>query len=186
MDVLTFIAEITKALAWPFAAITLIFLLRKPLLELVPLMRKLKYKEMELEFSQGIMETKAEVAESTEIPPKKSAEAQVKSEHLAQIAAYSTRVAVMEAWIELETAAAEVASSFWQTSNTDVMKKNVNLAEYLYKCGVIGPKQVSTFNMLRKLRNQVAHAREIDLSEKDVLSYIDLASNLSIFLRSKA
>lgn len=186
MDTLTFITEITKAVAWPLAAITLLFLLRKPLLELVPLVKKLKYKEMELEFSQEVMETKAAVAESAETTPNKSVEAQEKSEHIAQIAAYSTRAAVMEAWIELETAAAELASSFWQTSNTDVMKKNINLAEYLYKCGVIGPQQVNTFNTLRKLRNQVAHAKEIDLSEKDVLSYIDLASNLSIFLRSKA
>lgn len=52
MDGFTFTSEIIKAVAWPTAVIALVFLLRKPIIELAPLMKKLKYKELELEFSQ--------------------------------------------------------------------------------------------------------------------------------------
>jgi len=47
MDTLTFISELIKAVAWPMTAIVLVVLLRKPIIELIPLLRKLKYKELE-------------------------------------------------------------------------------------------------------------------------------------------
>lgn len=61
MDVLTFISELIKSLAWPVAIIILVILLRKPIVELIPLLRRLKYKDLELEFSQEVTELKAEV-----------------------------------------------------------------------------------------------------------------------------
>jgi hypothetical protein len=63
MDALTFISEIVKALAWPTAIVVLVSLLKKPIVELVPLMKKLKYKELELEFSQEVMALKEETTE---------------------------------------------------------------------------------------------------------------------------
>ncbi|MEH8231393.1 hypothetical protein [Aeromonas veronii] len=63
MDALTFISELIKAAVWPVTAIVLVVLLRKPIVELTPLLRKLKYKELELEleFAQEVSELKAEV-----------------------------------------------------------------------------------------------------------------------------
>jgi len=61
MDALTFISELIKAVAWPVTAIALVVLLRKPIVELIPLLRRLKYKELELEFAQEVSELKAEV-----------------------------------------------------------------------------------------------------------------------------
>jgi len=61
LDSLTFVAEIVKALAWPTSILLLVLTLRKPIGELIPFLRKLKYKEIEMEFSCELAELKAEV-----------------------------------------------------------------------------------------------------------------------------
>jgi hypothetical protein len=65
MDGFTFTTELIKALAWPSSVIILVFLLRKPIIELVPLMKKLKFKELEMEFSQEVKALKSEVKETS-------------------------------------------------------------------------------------------------------------------------
>lgn len=55
MDILTFIASLVQALAWPMAAVVLIILLRKPLGSLLPMMRKLRYKDLEADFGAELM-----------------------------------------------------------------------------------------------------------------------------------
>ena len=71
MDVLTFISEIIKALAWPLAVVTLVFLLRRPVIEVFPLLRRLKYKDIELEFAQEVSQLEAEVRAIAEKKVKK-------------------------------------------------------------------------------------------------------------------
>jgi len=117
MDVLTFTSELVKSLSWPAATVFLVVLLRKPIIELIPLMKKLKYKELELEFSQEVSKLKAEEAEANLIVPKDSESTKGEdSSRLLDLVSFSTRAAIMEAWIEVETAAIEVASSFWNQS----------------------------------------------------------------------
>lgn len=61
----TFSTELVKALAWPSSVIILVFLLRKPIIELVPLMKNLTFKELEMELTQEIKALKSEVKETS-------------------------------------------------------------------------------------------------------------------------
>lgn len=182
MDGLTFLSEIIKALVWPTAVIILVTLLKKPIIELVPLMKKLKYKELELEFSQEIMALKAEAIE-TPLELSEVKEFSVTTSKALELVPFSTRAAIMEAWIELETAAVEVASSFWNGSPTETMRNFPKLAEYLHQCKVIDDKQLSIFQRLRQLRNKAAHAEELHLSEEDAKTYIVMATDLTKHIR---
>ncbi|MFM4721127.1 hypothetical protein [Aeromonas bivalvium] len=183
MDVLTFISEIIKAVAWPATAIVLVVLLRKPIVELIPLLRRLKYKELELEFSQEVSELKAEVEaiakEKGEVVPSIA----FTSSSLLNLVTFSTRAAIMEAWLEVESAGVAVASSFWGQPPTETFRNMPRLGEYLLQCKVIDEKQLAVFNKLRQLRNKAAHAQELNLSENDARSYIQLASDLAKHIR---
>ena len=154
----------------------LVFLLRKPIIELVPLMKKLKYKELELEFSQEIKALKSEVTESSSVATPSSLPTNSKA---LDLLSFSTRAAIMEAWIEVETAATGVASSFWGQSPNETMRSFTKLGEYLHQCNVIDDKQLITFQRLYQLRNKVAHVRAIDLNEADAKSFIVMADNLA-------
>jgi len=186
MDGFTFITEIIKALAWPAFTIGLVFLLRKPIIELIPLMKKLKYKELEFEFSQEVSNLKAETSESYKFS--QSDEPKAKDIHpvstkALELVPLSTRAAIMEAWIDVETAAVEVASSFYSQPPNEAIKKFPILGEYLHQCKVIDDYQLSVFQRLRELRNKAAHVEELHLSENDAKSFVIIASNLAKHIR---
>lgn len=184
MDGFTLTSEIIKALAWPVSAIIIVLLLRKPLVELVPLMKKLKYKELELEFSQEVLALKTEVKLTPDEPIKSEREILKTHSKAMEMLPLSTRSAIMEAWIEVETAAVEVASSFWTQSPSETMHNFPRLGEYLHQCKVIDDKQLSVFQRLRQLRNKAAHAEELNLNEEDTKSFIVMAFNLAEHIRN--
>ncbi len=184
MDGYTFTTEIVKALAWPTSAIVLVFLLRKPIVELVPLMKKLKYKELELEFSQEIKTLKSEITESSGVGTPTITVSEPTNSKALELISFSTRAAIMEAWIEVEIAATEVASSFWGKSPNETMRNLPRLGEYLHQCNVIDDKQLKTFHRLRQLRNKVAHAQAINLNEEDAKSFIVMADNLAKHIKA--
>lgn len=62
MDRLTFTAEAIKALAWPMALVVVALMIRKPVIQLLPFLRRLKYKEIEFEFSKELEQLKFAVA----------------------------------------------------------------------------------------------------------------------------
>lgn len=179
MDILTFISELIKAVAWPVTAVALVVLLRKPIVELVPLLRRLKYKELELEFTQEISELKAEVAVIAQEKGEEAPSVSSTPSNLLNLVAFSTRAAIMEAWLEVESAAVSAASSFWGQSPSDTLRNTPKLGEYLLQCKIIDEKQLAVFNRLRQLRNKAAHAQELNLSENDARSYVQLASDLA-------
>ena len=56
MDRLTFVAELVAALAWPVTVLACVLLLRGFVTALVPLLRKLKYSDLELQFGREVAE----------------------------------------------------------------------------------------------------------------------------------
>ncbi len=184
MDTLTFISEIIKSLAWPAAVVSLVVLLKKPITQLIPLLRKLKYKELEMEFSKEIAELRAEVSAPVSSIDQTTTTRDSPPNRLLQLVNFSTRAAIMEAWLEVEAAASEVASSFWNQPPSDTFRNYPKLGEYLLQCKVIDTKQLETFNKLKQLRNKAAHADELELSESDAKSYIELASALAAHIKN--
>ena len=183
MDGFTFITEILKALVWPITVITLVSLLRKPVIELVPLMKKLKYKELELEFAQEIQNLKSQTEDAL---PKTTEQKNSESQHSKafDLISFSTRAAIIEAWLELEAAAIEIASSFWNQEPSDIFKNSQRLGEYLHQCKVLDDKQFLIYKKLQQLRNQSAHEANLNLNENDVKAYIEMANNLAMHIKS--
>lgn len=186
MDALTFTAESIKALAWPTAVVLIALMVRKPVIQLLPFLRRLKYKEIELEFSKELAQLKSEVAASEPITSQKAAPPALStsSNRLLNIASISTSAAILEAWSELESASVAVASSFWSQPPSDTFKNYSRLGEYLLQCKVIDEKQLTIFNKLRELRNKAAHAIDLNLSEGEARTYIELALSLIAHIRA--
>jgi hypothetical protein len=183
MDALTFAAEITKASAWPTAVVLIALMIRKPVTELLPFLRTLKYKGIELEFSRELAQLKSDASEnesaSSQKPEPASSSAQ--NQRLLKLASISTRAAVLEAWAELESVAVAVASAM----SNDVFKNHLALGSYLLQCKVISEKQLAVFNRLRALRNMAAQAIDLNLSETEARTYVELASALAAHIRGK-
>ncbi len=184
MDGLTFLSKAIDSLAWPAVILAFALMLKKPLIELIPFLQRLKYKELELEFSKQVAELKAEVADAIQPIENQEPAQHSQKNHLLQLVDFSARAAIMEAWLEVESAATTAASSFWNEPPSSTFRTHPKLGEYLFQCAVIDRKQLDTFNKLKQLRNKAAHAEDLNLKESDAKSYIELASSLAAHIRS--
>jgi len=54
MDWLTFVTKIIESLAWPVSIVVIVLILKKPISALLPLLRNLKYKDLELSFGEEL------------------------------------------------------------------------------------------------------------------------------------
>ena len=179
MDWLTFIAAVLKALAWPLTTIAILIILRRPLLGLIPLLRKLKWKELELEFQEKVVELKTEAAQALPAPPKISFTKPAVS-RLSQLAEIAPRGAIIEAWIGVQHAAARALSK--RFPDAKVTWSSVYLGDLLATHQVLDANKLEIYNSLRKLRNQAAHNEDFRIEPRIALDYVTLAEALAAFL----
>lgn len=184
MDLPTFVVELIKALAWPGVVLTVVLLLRKQLRALLPLLTKLKYKDLELAFGREAAEARAEAAELPPPPGRTLAQLPPVSLAVQRLLTVSPRSAVIEAWREVEEAARDVAIS------RQVMQPGLGtippgkLANVLAAHNILQPPHLGLFHDLRALRNQAAHVPEFALSDEAARDYVGAAARLIEFLRS--
>lgn len=180
MDILSFIASIVRSLAWPLFLLVLVLFLRKPLKDLIPLLQRLKYKDLELEFGRRVEEVRAEVAR--ELPqtahrilpgPEISA--------ITKLAEISPRSAVLEAWLNVEHAALEAANRLGADLGAS---QTYQAIRFLERSDKLDRSLVSLMRDLRGLRNEAAHAPEFALGKAAALQYAESAADLSSYFRN--
>lgn len=189
MNSLEFFASLIDSLAWPSCVLVVAYFLRAELPTLISGLRKLKYKDIELEFEKS---SKA-VAEKVKIalprsgrPIRISGQSQEELlDRLNSISELAPRSSIHEAWLLVESAAIDAVrkagvSSF--KSHPGPMR----LRDYLVKAGLLNPDQQAIFEQLRRLRNEAVHAKDAEFTQSSVESYIESALHLAIYLEGCA
>jgi hypothetical protein len=184
MDWPTFTVEIVKALAWPGATITGLVMLRQPIAGLIPLMQKLKYKDLELEFGKQVQEAKEEAAEELPASTVVAALPSGQSDPIRELARVSPRSAVLESWRGVEAASLEAASRNGISLGFRDASSPVRVIRALERASVVEPGFMGLFHDLRGLRNQAAHAPDFALSADAAMEYAQLARSAAEYLRT--
>jgi hypothetical protein len=70
-SVLGFISQIVSSLAWPITLLACVVLLKRHLLALIPLVRTVKYSDVEIRFGQEVAELKR-ATDIAELPPQRN------------------------------------------------------------------------------------------------------------------
>jgi len=107
-SLLGFVSQIISSLAWPVTVLTCILLLRRHLLALIPLVRTVKYSDVEIRFGQEL----AELSKSADIADLSSGEGSEKQnqwESLIRLADVRPRTAIRVAWGQIESSIRELA-----------------------------------------------------------------------------
>jgi hypothetical protein len=185
MSWLTFFSNAIAALAWPTASFAIVLLLRKPLRSLLPLVQRLKYKELEVEFGRRVEEVRADVVR--ELPRSAQLEMQpsLVEGPFAALAALSPRSAVLEAWREVELAALEAAR---RLGGHELGEQTLTYRaiKFLERQERLDSSVISLLRDLRDLRNQAAHAPEFVLSKESALEYVKSTHVVASYLRGLA
>lgn len=184
MDWLTFSVELIKALIWPLLVVIILIIIRKPLSELVPYLKKLKLGELEAEFEKTVRQIKDNMDQEPALKSKKTAALipPAETERLYQLAEIAPNAAVLEAWKKLELAAKELIARRGYELDYNIAAPYRLIERILEKTQLIELKKVKVFNELRKLRNKIAHAADFEISFDQAKEYIALANSLRSYL----
>ena len=181
MSTLEFVAELVKAMAWPAFAIVLVVAFRRPVKDLIPLLRKFKYGDFEAEFGQQVRAIQEEIgprrssrwftrdSETRTLYKRDSTLPMGRGAELRELAQADPRLAVLEAWRDVEDALRDAAAHLSQG------KVDLEPDDALRRVAKeIEPKEVALYYELRKLRNQVAHVNNRVPSAEAALQYVGL------------
>lgn len=146
--------QIVEILAWPATIIIVVMLLRSPLSELVPTLKKLKYKDLELEFEKEAREILAD-AERDLPEPSKPEPSEVEDSGIRfSLARPEPSTEIMESWRHLELKLRELSRG------SDNKRSTGYLVRLLANEGKISKETESVVLSLSSLRNKVAHTDE--------------------------
>jgi hypothetical protein len=180
MGWLEFIAHIISSIAWPTVLIAVVVLLRRELQSALGSVKKIKYKEFEAEFADRAVELEARAMvlvpeptrQASSLPAPKTGE-----EVLENLLRISPRVAVIESFAFVERAIEEAAIRHGLVP--DRFRGVRNTLRELQQRDVIPEGVKLLFEDLRKVRNDLVHAREAEISEADAWRYIHAAKVLA-------
>jgi len=183
MDMLTFISNIVSALAWPIAVIVIVLVLKTPLVGILKNLKRLKFKDAELDFEEAVIELKGIEAQEGKQTP--LAESKLK------LAELSPRGSILESWLELEDALASAAEAqgIGKTrpggiSGQPVPVDSLVFAQMLAISGKLSTNSLERFQKLRQIRNKAVHVTDDVIRQEDAESFARLVGELKMEVRN--
>jgi len=177
MDPLAFVASLVDSLAWPAAVVLLAFVFRHSLTQLIPYLRRLKYKDIELEFDRQLGEVREELGPAEALPTAlPSGESPVR--YFRSLAEISPRAAILEAWLEFELTANQAVETLGVTAKGRPLSMQ-GLFKALSAHELISHAEVDALTRLRALRNQVVHGPEPEISPELIGEYAVMVQRIA-------
>ena len=186
MDALTFIATIIGSLAWPATLLVAIFMMRRPIAELLPSLRRLKYKELEVDFGKELEKIEA-VMDTVEVKAKPKGELPVevepeplpktRTELLERLAELSPSAAILESWRNVE----RTLDIYFSRRGIERPRSGQTILGHLDYDPNFPPQLVSAYQELRLLRNRATHDQE-NLTAEHAKEFSALADRLTYAL----
>lgn len=183
LDWLDFIAKVVDSLSWPLALVIVALLFRKRITALLDRIRKASYGDAAVEFDEQLESAEQKAAElppPAEAPP--HSEQDSKFERALEL---SPRLAVLDAWIEVEEAISELASRRGYT--TPRSRSGTFAMRQLTREGAIDSRTSQLLDELRRLRNIAAHSSsETEITISDARRFKEISLIVASALSSKS
>lgn len=179
MDLLTFITKCLENLTWPVTLFILILLIRKPLRELIPFLKRARLSELEIEFDRDL----------EEVSLKAQNEFQEKNNDwriaLIELSDKIPTSAVTEAWKEVETRVKELIKLNDPSVVVYSETRYKDMQEIMESRQLLDNRKIKIYDDLRQIRNKVSHAKGYDLTKNQAHRYVTVAIQLTEYLESK-
>lgn len=183
-----YLVRIIEALAWPGVALIALFVLRGPIADLIPMLQRLKYKDLELEFERDLDKLREEARDArskTTLPPSDESVVADLDYYLQQVRESSPRNAVIEAWLGLESSAVSTATHFKLMPEQARVTASSAL-KALVTAGVLSDNDMRIINELRLLRNKAVHELSASISEYEAAKFLEISRDVSDIIAGEA
>lgn len=179
------IAKVLDVIAWPISTIVIVFLLKAPIASLAPMLRRFKYKELEVEFERSLDEISKRSSEEIEALPHPPTEDSDDADFLDRVQELPPRAAILETWLELEHTAYFIAQKF-KLMDLNRRTRFHDILRILQQRDILFERDIEDINKLKSLRNTAVHERDIDLSREDAEKYARVAMQVADVLVARA
>ena len=181
MDWKTFFSRLIDSIVWPITIFLLVVLLKKPLIELALTLKKLKFKDLELEFGRELVKVQQLEKEEPQAP--KDDFIKDLAERYKELADISPQACILDAWKELEVAARNAVSrTFPHPDEIRNIHTPMSIGNMLLKREILNKRQLEIFTRLRLLRNKAAHSVAIPLKKSEAVEYATSVLHLVLYL----
>jgi hypothetical protein len=181
MDIWSFLASIMSSLAWPGTIFAIVILLRKPIGELIPLLRNIRYKNLEIDFGRRLekLEVQADRAELPSITPTTAPPDEYPLDvdywdTIERLSEVSPRAAISEAWRRVEWS----LDDYFQKIGKERPGSYQGMLRSIRAQNRHVPPAMSLLQDLRILRNKAVHAREFDIDSQRAIEFAQLAERI--------
>jgi hypothetical protein len=176
--VLGFIAQVIGSLVWPVTVLTCVLLLRKHLLSLIPLVRTVKYSDVEIRFGQEVAEL-AKAADASAVPAQTSQTERDRWEDLIKMAQVRPRTAIRMAFRRVEEAITDAARARNIEVADGALGMPMVIGAILLNNGVISAGQYDLLSRLRLLMNEAELAPPDGITPESASDFVSLAMRLA-------
>lgn len=164
MDWMQFLSALVAALAWPAAVVTVVCLLKNPILGLIPKIRSFKYGELHVDLTEELKAVQESLPDKPQEPPRDE-KTPLPVPVALQLAALSPRGAILHSWLEVEAAVDRLANELgyeFSAKSSPVVKMRTLCDER-----VIDSLIYKTFLQLSKVRNDAVHLTDREMEYQD-------------------
>jgi len=168
------ITKIIDILAWPITMVIVVALLRSPLTELVPTLKKLKYKDLEVEFEREANKILSEAERDLPEIPKKTKPESEESRVLFSIERQEPSIEILQSWRNIELRLRKLA----ENNKLKAEKSIKALVIELESNKLISYETAHVLLDLAALRNKVAHADEEVITYETSSAFIETTNRV--------
>lgn len=189
MDWLTFISDIVDSLAWPVGVIFLLLAFKNQIKELIPKLKRAKYKDFEVDFDkemQGLVTASDEADKELpdEIKLEEFSDKDLDAITFIQVELLvdrSPEEAIEKAWWEIE----RMLFLLFASATGDYEISRPSYAEHLRRfLSTLTPRQEKVIRELKKIKELVSDNLE-PVTTEQALEYVRNASRVYKLLRTK-
>lgn len=167
------IINFVDVIIWPSTILLILWLFRNQLKQLIPLIQRIKYKDVEIEFTKRLEQVFEDFGELSKTKLIQNSS----SSNILKLIEISPSSAVMESWKNLELTARKKVKQLLPNGET-YQKPLIRPLDYLDYKGAIHSSKASALRELKALRNDVAHTEGIRITKEDALQYAELTLSI--------
>lgn len=178
MSWLEFIEKVISHVTWPGAAIAILLILRRHLSGIFVALKSLKLPGgVELELYDRFKELR-EQAEAAKLPiPETATQVDDEDRKFLRMAEDYPPAAIMQTWIELEKAIADTSAAYARPTHTATSRPRLlrDGLRDLREREVLDAATLEVIERLRRIRNDVVHAKKEAVTPGEALEFQELA-----------
>lgn len=178
MDWLTFLVEMTKALAWPLVTLAVAVHFRGELRSLLHRIRKGKVGLAEFEFEQTVATLRERIG-----PPEEARAPETPAVTIRQVER-DPRSVILAAWLEVQALVDSIVAR--HATEEDRRRAGSVALPVLHRLLRDKPEYIDMYNDLKALRNQAVHEATFAPRPGSVVEFAELAGELQAVLRRYA